>query len=187
MSLLTENYQKIIKREKILRVSAMLLFLFSLAVLVGLVFILPSYFMLSLSKDSVLSRLRVQEEVLARKKIGQLEEEIKKVNKLVEDYEKNEQRRKSFSGLIARLFKLTPESEIKILDLALKQDKSGVFLLEIKGNASTRESFLRYISTLEVSADFSDVLSPITNLLSDSNVGFSIVLKIKPEIYAFKP
>ncbi|KKT42135.1 MAG: hypothetical protein UW30_C0002G0046 [Candidatus Giovannonibacteria bacterium GW2011_GWA2_44_13b] len=184
MSLLTENYQKIVRREKILRVSAYFIFLLCFVGIMGLVFMVPSYFLLVFSKDDYLRRLHVEEEVLARKELGKLEGRISKVNGKIEDYEQNEMKRRAISDLLVKLFRLTPSPEIKIFNLNLKRAKTGEFLLAVQGNAGRREDFLKYVAALETSPDFSGVISPITNLLSESNLEFNIELKIKPEIYS---
>ena len=56
-------------------------------------------------------------------------------------------------------------------------------MLAIQGSADRREDFLKYKAALEASPDFSGVISPIKNLLSEFNLEFNIELKIKPEIY----
>lgn len=184
MSLLTENYKKTVRREKIYRLAAYFIFLLSFAVLLGLVFMLPSYFLLAFSKDDYLRRLRVEEEVLARKEIGKLEAEISKINGTIEAFEANEKKRHAISDLLLRLFKATPSSEIRISNLNLRHEKNGQFILGIRGSAATREGFLKYTASLEASPDFSGIISPVSNLLSESDFEFDIELKIKPEIYS---
>ena len=181
MSLLTKNYQRAFRRERILKIFTALFFLFSSSVLVGFVFMLPSYFIVVFSKDDVLRRLHSEEEVLSRREVGKLEAAISKVNKTISTYESNEIRRRSFSDLLIKVFMLTPQN-IKILNINLKKSKD-VFLLDIAGNALAREDLLGYISTLEATPDFSEVLSPINNLLEESDINFTITLKIKPEVY----
>lgn len=182
MSLLTENYQKIVKREKILRLSVYFIFLLSFAGILGFIFMLPSYFLLSFSKDDYLRKLQIEEEILARRELGKLETEILKVNEMIGTLDMNEKKRHGLSGVLIRLFRATPQ-DIRIFNLGLEREKTGQFVLGVSGNASTREYFLKYAAFLESSPDFSEVVSPITNLLSESNVEFNIKLKIKPEVY----
>ncbi|KKT42044.1 hypothetical protein A2W54_03355 [Candidatus Giovannonibacteria bacterium RIFCSPHIGHO2_02_43_13] len=181
--LLAENYKKLVRREKILRLSAYFFFMLSAAGILGLALMLPSYFLLIFSKDDHLRTLRIEEEILARKELGKLEGEISKVNEAIDAFERNEKKRRSISGVLIRLFRTTPSAGIRIFSLNLKREKTGEFLLAIQGSADRREDFLKYKAALEASPDFSGVISPIKNLLSEFNLEFNIELKIKPEIY----
>ena len=66
MSFVAKNYKKEFRREKILRILIGFAVNLAVALMVGLVFMLPSYFILVFSKDDVLRRLQAAEEVFAR-------------------------------------------------------------------------------------------------------------------------
>ena len=63
MSLLTPNYEKEFRREKIIRVWISFIIILIIAAAAGLVFMLPSYFALALSKDDIFRRLQAEEKV----------------------------------------------------------------------------------------------------------------------------
>lgn len=182
MTFLGAKYEKIIKRDKIYRTLSVFLFLLSAVAVTGMVFMLPSYFTVVLSKDEVLRNLKAAEDVLARRESNKLEEETSKVNKAIADYEKNESKRHSFSGLLVSIFKVTPP-EVGIEKINLIKDKTGSFTLNVDGNASTRESLISYIANLQKLTSIAQVKSPISNLLEESNAAFHLELQIKQESY----
>ena len=186
MALLTEEYEKIIKTEKIKR----LLFLF-VALLVavgamGIAFMLPSYFSAAFSKDAVLERLKLSEEILAKKNFKNIEAEVNRINTLIADFEKNESRRRLLAPLLLKIANTAPFAvDLRLLTLEAKSD--GAAVLTINGRASTREVFLDYFEKLKKLEEAEAVISPVTNLLRETDVVFVLELKIKKEIYSYVP
>ena len=76
MNLLTPNYEKEFRHEKIIRVWISFLIILIIVAATGLVFMLPSYFALALSKDDILRRLQAEEKVFEKKEFKSLEEKI---------------------------------------------------------------------------------------------------------------
>ncbi|OGF62770.1 hypothetical protein A2662_00190 [Candidatus Giovannonibacteria bacterium RIFCSPHIGHO2_01_FULL_45_33] len=182
MTFLGAKYEKAVRSEKIYKLSSAFLILLSLSVLVWIVCMAPSYFVIILSKDDILRRVDVEEAVLARRKLGDLEAETVKINKIISDYGSNEAKRRSFSGLLISVFRASPQG-ISIDGVVLSKNKDGVFILNLQGNASVREELISYVSVLEKLPAFSEVDSPISNLLEESNARFNLNLKINPEAY----
>lgn len=182
MTFLGIKYEKAVRSEKIYKLSSAFLALLSLSVLVWIVCMTPSYFVIVFSKDDILRRVDVEEAVLARRKLGDLEAETAKINKIISDYGNNEAKRRSFSDLLISVFRASPQG-IGIENVALSKNKDGVFILNLQGVASTREELISYISALQKIPAFSEVNSPISNLLEESNAKFNLDLKIKPESY----
>lgn len=182
MTLLGTNYERIVKKEKIYRVFSSFIFLLSLVVVIGMIFMLPSYFTVVFSKDDILRRLKSAEEILARRDSDKLEEETRRINTVIANYQNNEKKRRSFSGLLVSIFRITPP-EIKIENIGFLKDKEGKFTFTVFGTASTRDDFISYVSGLQKLPILEQVKSPISNLLEESNASFKLELKIKPEAY----
>lgn len=151
--------------------------------LIAIVFLLPSYFSLIFTKDDILRRLKVEEEVLAQREIKSTKEEIMLINKNIVNFEKNETRRRKISPIISEIANSTP-SQIKLNSIALKKNV-GSFSILIKGSAEKRDDFLDYVEKLKIVPRFSDVNSPLTNLLQSKELAFEIEAIIKQEYYKY--
>ena len=82
ISLLSKEYTKEVRREKILRSAVVIFGIISTVLLVGIIFMLPSYFTLTLSQEEVARRLQAQQESFARQNVNVIEEKIQKINAL---------------------------------------------------------------------------------------------------------
>ncbi len=182
MMLLTEKYEKMLKREKIYKLLSAFLILLSAAAAIWIICLLPSYFTVIFSKGEILRRVEVEEAILARRKSDKLEAETAAINKTIADYERNEANRRSFSDLLISIFRASPD-EINIENISLSKNKDGTFMITLQGGASTRGDLISYVSILQKIPAFSEVRSPVSNLLEESNPKFNIVLNIKPEVY----
>lgn len=184
MSLLTENYQKEFRREKNQRLLLSLAMLLATSIVIGIVFMLPTYFSLIFTKDDVLRLLKASEEVFVRKEFKSLEDKITAVNNLINLYEANEKRRFSYSPILASITKNT-SSLIELKNVALRRGDDGAFTIILEGEAAQRTTLLGYIAKLGKVSEFEDVRSPITNLLKESNANFVLNIKIKPDAYKY--
>ncbi|MDO8523048.1 MAG: hypothetical protein Q7S12_02040 [bacterium] len=182
MTFLGEKYERALRREKIYKLSSAFLILLSISALIWIVCMTSSYFTIIFSKDDILRRVDAEEAVLARRKLNELESETAKINKNISDYGINETKRRSFSDLLISIFRAASHG-INFENIALSKDKDGSFILNLGGNASTRTELISYISVLQKIPAFSEVRSPISNLLEESNAKFNLELKIKPEVY----
>lgn len=185
MTLLTKEYEKIIRNEKLKRLSFLFIILLIVIVATGLAFMLPSYFSAAFSKDATLERLKLSEEVLAKKNFKNIEAEVNRINVLIADFEKNESRRRALAPLLLKITN-TPSSIVLKL-LKLDTQKGGAATLTINGRAETREAFLDYFEKLKKFEEAEAVISPVTNLLRETDVVFVLEIKIKKEVYSYVP
>ena len=132
MSLLTENYEKEFKREKFLRILIGFAVILIVAFLVGLVFMLPSYFVLIFSEDDILRRFKAAEEVFEKKEFKNLEEQITAINSRISSFEKNESRRREFAALLRKIAANTPNGT-KIMLINLNKNRENLYTLSIHG------------------------------------------------------
>lgn len=182
MTFIAQNYQKEFEREKIARLIVALLALLGTTIFIGTIFMLPSYFVLALSRDDVLRRLKAAEEVLATKELAGVEAEIRAVNSKIANYEKSGSRRYALSPILIKIAK-TMSADIKISGINLGPSDAGSFIITLMGEAQKRESLLKFIDNLRILKEFDSVYSPVTNLLKETNAPFRLEIKLKPEIY----
>lgn len=184
MTLLTARYEKNIRKEKISRLLFGFLIILNMAILFGLAFMTPTYFLLILSKDDILRRLEAAKEGFEKKSFKNADDEIKSVNLLISDYENDQKRRKELAPILIKISSIS-SPEIRISHLNFRKVNEGVFSFLIQGNASRREPFLDYLSALRSLPEVDAVASPISNLLKDRDLDFSLEVKFKKEIYDY--
>lgn len=184
MPILTEEYGKRIRNEKIKRLSFLFVVLLIIVGSAGAVFMLPSYFSVIFSKDSVVSRLKASEEALARTDFKSIETEVGRINNLIAEFEKNESKRRAIAPLLIKIANTTPPA-ITLRALKLDAKSGAIAVLNITGKAETRETFLDYFEKLKKFNEAEAVISPITNLLKETDLDFSLEFEIKKEFYGY--
>lgn len=186
MSLLTPNYEKEFRREKIFRVWIGFLSILIIVVVAGLVFMLPSYFALVLSRDDILRRLQAEEKVFEKKEFKSLEEKIATLNEKIFTFEKNEKRRHNFAPLLNKIA-ANAVSGVSLDSIALNKNEQGFFAFSVVGDADARDELLKYVDRLRTVKEFSLVNSPVANLLKENKASFILDIKINPETYKYEP
>ncbi len=184
MTLLTAEYEKIIRKEKISRLISGFLIILNIAMLFGLVFMTPSYFLLILSKDDILRRLDAAKEGFEKKSFKTADDEIQNVNLLVSGYENDQSKRRALAPILSK-FASVSRPEIRVAYLNLQNTNGGAFSLLIRGKATRREAFLTYLESLKSLPETESVASPISNLLKDSDLDFSLEIRLKKETYGY--
>ncbi len=185
MSLLTPNYEKEFRREKIIRVWISFLIILIIIAATGLVFMLPSYFALVLSKDDILRRLQAEETVFEKKAFKSLEEKIAVLNGKIFTFEKNEKKRHDFAQILNKI-SLNAVSGIRLTSITLNKNEQGLFAFSVVGEADARDEFLKYIDRLKAVKEFSSINSPVANLLKENQASFSLDIKINSEAYQYE-
>ena len=160
------------------------LIVLNVTLLFGIVFMMPSYFLLVLSKDDILRRLDAAKENFEQKSFKNEDNEIKGVNLLVSGYENDQNKRKALAPILSK-FASVSRPEIKISYLNLRKTDGGAFSLFVRGKASRREAFLDYLESLKSLPEAESVASPISNLLKDNDLDFSLEIKLKKETYGY--
>lgn len=184
MNLLPETYQKVIRREIILRLLFVFIVLISIVIVIAIVFMLPSYFALRFSTADVFRRLDTENKTFERQNIGSFEDTVRKINERIGFYVANEHRRYALAPLLVQIANMT-DTNIILNSIDLRSENKGLFIFDLKGIASTRDAFLSYVQKLKGAPEFSEVRSPISNLLRESKVPFEIEVLIKKESYFY--
>src|SRR3989344_2283356 len=148
MSLLPQIYQKEIRREKIVRLCFLFFSFTSEVLLIGIIFMLPSYFSLIFSANEVLRRWDAEKQAFERQDITSFEDTITKINQRTMLYTNNENRRHNLSRLLVRVAE-ADDKNIHLNSINLQSGNEGAFKFVIRGTASTRDAFLSYIQRLK--------------------------------------
>jgi hypothetical protein len=182
-SLLPQTYQTTIRREKILRAVCVALGMTIAALVMLIVLLLPSYFFLVFSRDDVLRRLDAEQTTFARRDVKPLEAEIETANQTVATYLQGRSKHKNFAPLLVALSEITAPT-VHLGQITIRQG-SGKYVMELSGRAGTRDDFLEYLRQLRAHQMFDSVSSPVSNLLKEKDVAFTLVADIKRDVFFY--
>ena len=182
--LLPKEYIKEVRREKILRSAVVMLGIINAVLLAGIIFLLPSYFKLTLSQEEVTRRLQIQQESFALQNVQETEEEILRANTLSTLYQQNESRRRSVAPILID-FAFVDSPLVALRAMRLFGGNDGEFVVSLQGNATTRGAFLTYVDRLEHADGVTVVRSPVSNLLSETDISFELEAALNKEFYSY--
>ncbi len=177
-TLLPENEVKILRKEYRLRLTIIFLFVLSLAVVVGILALLPSYIH---SRSQLLiasEQTKVLEKGRQERGADQIEKELVQAQALVDKIKEHEDGM-FFSNNIKDIFNLrTSGISIYSFDISRNESTTTPITVVIGGRASTRESLVSFKESLESDKRFSKVELPISDLAKSKNISFAFRLTI---------
>ena len=99
-----------------------------------------------------------------------VEEKVEKINSYLATIKKIQENKTSFSKTLIQISEITPNG-IRLYNIDLKKSEKT---FEISGNANSRDNLLKMQDNLEKSDYFENIESPISNLISPSDINFSL-------------
>ncbi len=116
----------------------------------------------------------VQQLTMVNQKNLGLDQEINKINLSLKEVASIQKEFVKWSNFLIELTRAIPSN---IIIASLNIEKSNM-TINIQGQAQTREDFLKLKENLESLSYLSEVSSPISNLLTKTNVEFQLTAKI---------
>lgn len=160
-------------RQRILVVSG---FLFSCLLFIAIVVSVTLYFCLSVSQKQAEATLAKEQTKNIVAEADKLEQEIKSFNQKLSRLNKN-----GTSLPITAVVKSVlshPIFGIVLNTINYNKSSDGLAILELAGTAKNRSQLLAFVETLRSDPAFSKVDSPVSNLIKESQVDFSLSLQI---------
>lgn len=140
-----------------------------------MVLLLPTFFLLVLQKSDVLRAVMIERESQERAGIAAQAAELIGINQLAERVVRHEKDQlKIFPLFEAVAREVPPTVHLKTLKL-----RSGPRELAVEGFAPTREDLLQFLRALERHPAVEKVSSPLSNLIKETDITFSVVAKLK--------
>ena len=143
-------------------------------IMISIAFILPTFFSTRARRQAVSHELEIALARPVSKEADALAEEVRRVNSKIKLLAHEESEGQTFTWVTDRILGKAAAS-IAITQIALGKDKVVV----VHGIAGTRTALLAFIAALNEDEQFSEVISPISNLIDNVDVAFSVNLKIK--------
>lgn len=178
-NLLPYQEKKFIEREKIRRVVRYFALLLSLIFLLGAILLLPAFLPVFFEKRELERSLLIEKNASAELGVDDSLKRVRHLKSVLSSIRLQAAKPLTASAFLREL-RQTPESGIVISSLVIK--KSGEIVLS--GNARTRRDLLDLEKRLRESGLFQEISSPLSNIIRETDVSFTIQGKINPK-YAF--
>lgn len=175
INLIPPQAKKSLTLEYWLRVISVWCITFSVALLLGIVLLVPVYVLLNI-QISVLSSSAAS----ASQKIATLKDVSKELDVA------SKQARSLINGLrfnyvseYTASFRSLESEEIQLSQISIDRSKDGVAPIRISGTATTRQALASFRDSLLTQSQVASVDLPIANLAKDRDIQFSLTVAIK--------
>lgn len=177
INLLPDDEIKKLGRERLGRFAVVTGFSLSAIVALGVLLLLPSYLSLLGEKQEVGRELELARRRLYASEVDYIEGEIANFNAKLEASETNEKEIHSATLILEKVLLLRPAAmrfeRVSYESAALAAPER----ISLQGHTSSRQELLDFIKRLEDSGLFKKINSPISNLLREKNIDFSLLLE----------
>jgi len=179
INLLTPEDKFELGRERFRRFLAVAGFLLALVLLGGVILLLPSYFFLVLERRELLREAELGRAHPVLGEIGELERALKDFNTKLTLYDARALGIRPVAPLLEDILKVSPPT-VSLRNLTYEEaSRTNPERVLLQGFASRRDDFLSFVNKLEGLSAFSKVNSPVSNLLKEADLEFSLILEVK--------
>lgn len=140
------------------------------ALSIFLVLLLPTYFFLTFQRGEVLRALELEERSEEFVKSREVELLLREVNNFARRIREGERDRIAVSPLLARVAAALPQA-VTLSSFQFEEQRRE---LTLAGHADSRAAFLEFLSALRASPQFSSVTSPVTNIIRERDISFTL-------------
>jgi len=176
INLLPPEYRKIIEREFFRRYLVVFGLFFILLACAEIIFALVLFSRLDTSLLEYGEELSITRKMSDTKKLETLEIKVDELDNLLSNYRETSGKMELFSVAITEILEASGSSvEINEFTFGKSGDISKAVIM---GNAATRDSLLSFIARLKNKRSFEKVESPVSNLLKNADVNFSISMDL---------
>lgn len=148
---------------------------FFVVFLIATVLLVPTILLLTFQKFELVRRVAIETENVKRVGIAEQARELTEANKFAEMVNQMEEKRRFVSPLIASVIQSIP-SGLRLESLRFHVAAGELILA---GFAPHRASFLQFIHALEKNPRIATVSSPVSNVIKEVDIVFSIIAKVK--------
>lgn len=169
--------KKIISEYRI-RLITTALVMFAIIILIAMTLLFPAYLLVSHKRTIVLEDLsKAGDQNASSQEVKDLEKVIKETDVILDLLNAKGQKFSVSGDIVAKTAGLRTEN-IKITGIFYdKKDLESS--LSLKGSATSRQSLSSFIEMLKKDAAFADVSLPISDLVKDRNIDFTVMIKLK--------
>lgn len=179
INLLSVQDKKTAKKESLRRFIVVLGSGFLLLILIKITLSLSLFSYLVFLEKNMSDQLISVEKLAQLKTIDKLETEAKEINRLLSILQNAQEKSHIFSDNVSQVLEILPSS-VKINSFRFKKNndepKPEITLM---GEAATRTGLLIFVEKLEANIRFKKVTLPVSNLLTNKDIDFSITIELR--------
>ena len=172
INLIPNEEKKRMARDFYFRLVVVFFVMLGVSFLIAFVAILPSYFLSMVKKNEASAKLAMQRSEPMPELDQKTLTEIKGLNSKLNLIENARQNKYSVSQKVINEIIFKKTSDIKITQIIYQNDLSNGKTINVKGDASSRETLLSFRQALEEDANFKKVNLPISNFVKGSHIKF---------------
>ena len=172
-NLLPQEEKKIISLEQWLRIVRFFGIATTVILIIGTILLAPAYLPLYFQNNELKRSLSVQQEAIKKINADQLSKDATRIKAIVFSLRQTENNPNNALPLFD-LF-TAPQSGIVVTTFSI--DKNGN--VSLVGIAATRNDLLMLEQHLRDSSRFADITSPLTNIITETNINFNFRATLK--------
>ena len=178
LNLLPPEEKVMVGRERLRRFVIVFGVIGGAVLFLGVTLMFPSYISLAFRRLDLTRELNLSRKAPLLSEVDQIENSIRDFNKKLLLYEKGAGASNPVSSIEEQVLKLRPRA-VSVRTVSYESaSKTNPERISVKGRAQTRSELLRFQKNLESSGLFKKVHSPISNLLREIDLEFSLVLDL---------
>ncbi|MFA6227503.1 MAG: hypothetical protein WC631_03460 [Candidatus Paceibacterota bacterium] len=163
-----------VKKEYLSRLFIVFLFLLLVVMIISICFLLPSSF-LSKVRGSVVDQQLSSIKTVTIKGDSSFAEDIKKINETISALSLSIDNKDQLNSLLKKMLAVK-NGDIRISAISLSIDPNRMKVLSVRGISAARDSLIMFVKDIKSLGIFNSVDFPVSNLIKNSNVDFTIGL-----------
>jgi Tfp pilus assembly protein PilN len=172
MNFLPEENKIAIKKEYLRRLFMVASFFIFSSILIGIILLSSTFLLLKGQKEDLERQLSLSQQRLAKSEAKDTVNIVQELNKKISILENGQKNISEKSAIIKNIISRKPE---KITISGFLFDKNKI---SIQGFSDRRDNMLNFINSLKQEKSFKKVESPISNLLKEKDIEFSISIEL---------
>jgi hypothetical protein len=173
---LPEKLKKEVKREYLFRLLSFSSLSLLVVIMVAICFLMPSSF-LSKTKINFIDKQISDENATLLKSDPSLVSETKKTNEITGVLSSGINNEDQINSILKKIIN-AKNDDVKISIFSFSIDPSGARKFSVQGTSNTRDSLISFTKDLKSLGIFANVDLPVSDLIKNSNVDFTIGLTL---------
>jgi hypothetical protein len=177
-TLLPESEIRVLRREYRVRLFVILLFFLSIAIVIGIISLIPSFTVSRTEESKIIEQVEKMKKDRIAKGVSKIDKELTQIQSIVsrvlvkKDYI-------PFSEAVEKIGKYkTNGLFIKSFELSYEDSSATTTKAYIQGSSLTREALIQFKKNIESDSGFKNIELPISDLAKNKNITFSMRFNI---------
>lgn len=175
INIIPEEKKILIQKERTRRFTLVFGIAVIFAVSISAVLLIPSYLYLIEQKKHIARIIEVLESGPIFKEIQDIENSIEGLNQKLSLFQRNQNNILNISFFIEKILEQKPPS-VRITNISYNNLPKSL-RISLSGSSPTRDLLLKFVENLNKEESIKKVHSPITNILKEQNIEFSLIIE----------